>query len=78
MMALALDQTLLKVKNIKKCYQSYMNIFLKTQLLEWLLTQDEEFTVVLSAEKAILQHDIFSWVVHKDKLVKVPNTTKGK
>ena len=42
-----------------------------------LLTQDEAFTVVLSTEKAILQHDIFSWVVNKDKLMKVPNTTKA-
>ena len=42
-----------------------------------LLTQDEAFTVVLSTEKAILQHDIFSWVVNKDKLLKVPNTTKA-
>ena len=24
-----------------------------------------------------LQHDIFSWLVHKDKLIKVPNTTKA-
>ena len=34
MMALALVQILLKVKNIKKCYLNYMNMYRKILLLE--------------------------------------------
>lgn len=67
----------LKSKEYKEMLPKLHEYIPQDSVVGMLLTQDEAFTVVLSTEKAILQHDIFSWVVHKDKLVKVPNTTKA-
>ena len=67
----------LKSKEYKEMLPKLHEYIPQDSVVGRLLTQDEAFTVVLSTEKAILQHDIFSWVVHKDKLVKVPNTTKA-
>lgn len=67
----------LKSKEYKEMLPKLHEYIPQDSVVGMLLTQDEAFTVVLSTEKAILQHDIFSWVVHKDKLIKVPNTTKA-
>ena len=67
----------IKSKEYKEMLPKLHEYVPQDSVVGMLLTQDEEFTVVLSTEKAILQHDIFSWLVHKDKLIKVPNTTKA-
>lgn len=67
----------LKSKEYKEMLPKLHEYIPQDSVVGMLLTQDEAFTVVLSTEKAILQHDIFSWVVNKDKLMKVPNTTKA-
>lgn len=67
----------LKSKEYKEMLPKLHEYIPQDSVVGMLLTQDEAFTVVLSTEKAILQHDIFSWVVNKDKLLKVPNTTKA-
>ncbi len=41
-----------------------------------LLTHNEKTTVVLSTEKGILQHDIYSWEVLKDDLIKLEKNTE--
>lgn len=41
-----------------------------------LLNHNEKTTVVLSTEKGILQHDIYSWEVLKDDLIKLEKNTE--
>lgn len=41
-----------------------------------LLSHNEKTTVVLSTEKGILQHDIYSWQVLKDDLIKLEKNTE--
>lgn len=41
-----------------------------------LLSHNEKKTVVLSTEKGILQHDIYSWQVLKDDLIKLEKNTE--
>lgn len=42
-----------------------------------ILNHKEKTTVVLSTEKGILQHDIFSWQVLKDDLIKLEKNTEA-
>lgn len=42
-----------------------------------ILEHEEKCIVVKSIEKGILQHDIFSWQVMKDDVIKLENVTKG-
>lgn len=42
-----------------------------------ILNHKEKTTVVLSTEKGILQHDIFSWQVLKDNLIKLEKNTEA-
>jgi len=66
-----------KSKEYKEMLPKLHEYIPQDSIVGMLLTQDEKFTVVLSVEKAILQHDIFSWLVEKDKLISVKNTTKA-
>lgn len=42
-----------------------------------ILEHEEKCIVIKSIEKGIFQHDIFSWQVMKDDLIKLENVTKG-
>ncbi len=41
------------------------------------LNHKEKTTIVYSLEKGILEHDIFSWQVFKDDVIKLPENTKA-
>ena len=42
-----------------------------------ILEHEEKYIVVKSIEKGILQHDIFSWQVMRDDVIKLEHVTKG-
>lgn len=70
------NQTIIDRYENDKIMQKIETYIPQDSIIGRLLNHKEKTTVVLSTEKGILQHDIYSWEVLKDDLIKLEKNTK--
>ena len=52
-------------------------IISKSKKLGRLLEHEEEYQVVKSIQKGVMQHDIYSWEIEPTKLIRIPTVTNN-
>jgi len=70
------DKSIILSENYKKIVDRIDTYIPQSSVIGRLLEHEDEYQVIQSAQKGIMQHDIFSWQVNGINLVRVHNLTK--
>ena len=71
------DKSIILSENYKKILKKINTYIPQSSIVGRLLEHEEEYQVVQSIQKGIMQHDIYSWQVDRANLVRIPNLTSN-
>lgn len=71
------DKSVILTDNYKKILNKIETYIPQSSIVGRLLEHEEEYQVVKSIQKGVMQHDIYSWQVEPIKLVRIPNLTNN-
>lgn len=69
------DKSIIISDNYKKILSRIDTYIPQSSIIGRLLEHEDEYQVVQSIQKGIMQHDIYSWQVNSSNLVRLPNLT---
>ena len=69
------DESVFNTENYLKTIEKVNTYIPQSSIIGRLLEHDEDYEIIHSTQKGIMQHDIYSWQVKATKLVRVPNLT---
>lgn len=72
-----MDKSVIQTDNYKKVLNKIETYIPQSSIVGRLLEHEEEYQVVKSVQKGVMQHDIYSWQVEPIKLVRIPNLTNS-
>lgn len=71
------DKNVIQTENYKKIINKVETYIPQSSIVGRLLEHEEEYQVVKSIQKGVMQHDIYSWQVEPMKLVRIPTLTNN-
>ena len=66
------DKSVILTDNYKKILNKIQTYIPQSSIVGRLLEHEEEYQVVKSIQKGIMQHDIYSWEIEPTKLIRIP------
>lgn len=69
------DETVFNTENYIKILEKVNTYIPQSSIIGRLLEHDEDYEIIHSTQKGIMQHDIYSWQVNARNLVRIPNLT---
>ena len=69
------DKSVISTENYKKILNRIVTFVPQSSIIGRLLEHEEEYQIVKSSQKGIMQHDIYSWQVNVKELERVENLT---
>ena len=70
------DKSVISSDNYKKILDKIDTYIPQSSVVGRLLEHEDEYEIIQSTQKGIMQHDIFSWQVNESKLVRIQSLTK--
>lgn len=71
------DKSVILTENYKKILKKIQTYIPQSSIVGRLLEHEEEYQVVKSVQKGIMQHDIYSWEIEPTKLIRISNLTNN-
>lgn len=71
------DKSIILSNNYKKILDKIDTYIPQSSIVGRLLEHEDEYQVVYSIQKGIMQHDIYSWQVNPTSLVRIPSLTNN-
>lgn len=71
------DKSVILTDNYKKILNKIQTYIPQSSIVGRLLEHEEEYQVVKSIQKGIMQHDIYSWEIKPTKLIRIPTVTNN-
>ena len=71
------DKSVIQTENYKKILNKIETYIPQSSIVGRLLEHEEEYQVVKSIQKGVMQHDIYSWQVEPLRLVRIPTLTNN-
>lgn len=71
------DNSVILTNNYKKMLNRIQTYIPQSSIVGRLLEHEEEYQVVKSVQKGIMQHDIYSWEIEPTKLIRIPTVTNN-
>ena len=71
------DKSVILTDNYKKILNKIQTYIPQSSIVGRLLEHEEEYQVVKSIQKGIMQHDIYSWEIEPTKLIRIPTVTNS-
>lgn len=71
------DKSVILTDNYKKILNKIQTYIPQSSIVGRLLEHEEEYQVVKSIQKGIMQHDIYSWEIEPIKLIRIPTVTNN-
>lgn len=71
------DNSVILTNNYKKILNRIQTYIPQSSIVGRLLEHEEEYQVVKSVQKGIMQHDIYSWEIEPTKLIRIPTVTNN-
>ena len=71
------DKSVIQTENYKKILNKIETYIPQSSIVGRLLEHEEEYQVVKSIQKGVMQHDIYSWQVEPLELVRIPTLTNN-
>lgn len=71
------DKSVILTDNYKKILNKIQTYIPQSSVVGRLLEHEEEYQVVKSIQKGIMQHDIYSWEIEPTKLIRIPTVTNN-
>ena len=71
------DKSVILTDNYKKILNKIQTYIPQSSIVGRLLEHEEEYQVVKSIQKGIMQHDIYSWEIEPTKLIRIPTVTNN-
>lgn len=71
------DNSVILTKNYKKMLNRIQTYIPQSSIVGRLLEHEEQYQVVKSVQKGIMQHDIYSWEIEPTKLIRIPTVTNN-
>ena len=72
-----LDKSVITTNSYKKVLNKIETYIPQSSIVGRLLEHEEEYQVVKSIQKGVMQHDIYSWQIEPINLVRIPNLTNN-
>ena len=69
------DESIFNTENYIKILDKLNTYIPQSSIIGRLLEHDEDYEIIHSTQKGIMQHDIYSWQVNATNLVRIPNLT---
>ena len=69
------DESIFNTENYIKILEKVNTYIPQSSIIGRLLEHDEDYEIIHSTQKGIMQHDIYSWQVNATNLVRIPNLT---
>ena len=69
------DKSIISSKNYKNILNKIDTYLPQSSIIGRLLEHEDDYQIVQSTQKGIMQHDIFSWQVNNSNLVRLPKLT---
>lgn len=69
------DEAIFNTENYIKVIEKVKTYIPQSSIVGRLLEHDEDYEIIHSTQKGIMQHDIYSWQVNVTSLVRIPNLT---
>ena len=69
------DETIFNTESYIKTLEKVKTYIPQSSIIGRLLEHDEDYEIIHSTQKGIMQHDIYSWQVNAANLVRIPNLT---
>ena len=69
------DESIFNTENYIKISEKLNTYIPQSSIIGRLLEHDEDYEIIHSTQKGIMQHDIYSWQVNSTNLVRIPNLT---
>lgn len=70
------DESVFNTENYIKILEKVSTYIPQSSIIGRLLEHDEDYAIIHSTQKGIMQHDIYSWQVNATNLVRIPELTK--
>ena len=70
------DESIFNTENYLKILEKVNTYIPQSSIIGRLLEHDEDYEIIHSTQKGIMQHDIYSWQVCGTQLTRIPNLTK--
>lgn len=71
------DNSVILTNNYKKMLNRIQTYIPQSSIVGRLLEHEEQYQVVKSVQKGIMQHDIYSWEIEPTKLIRIPTVTNN-
>ncbi len=71
------DRKIIETENYKKILDKIETYIPQSSIVGRLLEHEEEYQVIESIQKGIMQHDIYSWQIEPLRLVRIPSVTNN-
>ena len=71
------DEAIFNTENYLKVLEKVNTYIPQSSIIGRLLEHDEDYEIIHSTQKGIMQHDIYSWQVNARTLVRIPNLTNN-
>lgn len=71
------DETVFNTENCIKILEKVKTYIPQSSIIGRLLEHDEDYEIIYSTQKGIMQHDIFSWQINSTSLVRIKNLTNN-
>ena len=71
------DKSVILTDNYKKILNKIQTYIPQSSIVGRLLEHEEEYQVVKSIQKGVMQHDIYSWEIEPTKLIRIPTVTNN-
>ena len=69
------DESIFNTENYIKTLEKVNTYIPQSSIIGRLLEHDEDYEIIHSTQKGIMQHDIYSWQVNGTGLIRIPNLT---
>jgi len=69
------DESIFNTENHIKTLEKLKTYIPQSSIIGRLLEHDEDYEIIHSTQKGIMQHDIYSWQVNANSLVRIPSLT---
>ena len=70
------DQSVISTENYSKILEKINTYIPQSSVIGRLLEHNEDYEIIYSTQKGLMQHDIYSWKVNARNLVRIPELTK--
>ena len=71
------DESIFNTENYINTLEKVKTYIPQSSIIGRLLEHDEDYEIIHSTQKGLMQHDIYSWQVNTKNLVRIPNLTNN-